>query len=76
MNTSPANQEKKIGKIKFFSETKAYGFIIPDEGGKDVFFHVKGVPNGKANPPKQEEKVSYKIIDGQRGPEAIEVRRV
>lgn len=64
---------KFFGSIKFFTENKGYGFIIPSDGAKDIFFHIKNVNNGKANPPQKDDKVSYVLVEGKRGKEAGEV---
>lgn len=70
------SKDKKFGKVKFFTETKGYGFIVPDDGGKDLFFHVKNVYNGKTHPLKEEDHVSFVITQGRRGTEAGDVRLV
>ena len=64
------------GTVKFFNDEKGYGFITPDEGGKDLFVHhtniagegFKWLPDGA--------KVSYEAQQGQKGPEAVNVQTV
>ena len=58
------------GTVKFFNEGKGFGFITPDEGGKDVFVHVNGL-NG--NSITEGDKVSYDVEEGQKGLNAVNV---
>lgn len=57
------------GTIKFFNEAKGFGFITPSNGGADVFVHVTGL-NGEV---QENDKVSYEITNGQKGPTATNV---
>lgn len=59
------------GKVKFFDQMKGFGFITPDDGGKDLFVHVSGIESDSI---RDEQKVSFEIGEGQRGPCAISVR--
>lgn len=58
------------GTVKFFNEEKGFGFITPDEGGKDVFVHVNGLNGGSIN---EGDKVSYDVEEGKKGPNAVNV---
>ncbi|MEK8180762.1 cold-shock protein [Flavobacterium buctense] len=57
------------GTIKFYNEAKGFGFITPSNGGADVFVHATGL-NGQV---RENDKVSYDVTDGQKGPTATNV---
>ena len=57
------------GTVKFFNETKGFGFITPDDGSKDVFVHV----NGLSGEIREGDKVSYDVEEGQKGLNAVNV---
>ena len=58
------------GTVKFFNDGKGFGFITPDDGGKDVFVHVNGL-NG--NTITEGDKVSYDTEEGKKGLNAVNV---
>lgn len=49
------------GTVKWFNETKGYGFIQPDAGGKDVFIHISAVQRAGLQGLKDGQKISYEI---------------
>ncbi|RKS03077.1 cold-shock protein [Flavobacterium sp. 102] len=57
------------GTIKFYNEAKGFGFITPSNGGADLFVHATGL-NGQV---RENDKVSYEVTDGQKGPTATNV---
>lgn len=59
------------GTIKFFNETKGFGFITPDAGGKDVFVHKTGIKE----PIREGDKVNYDVEESPKGLNAINVSR-
>ncbi len=61
------------GTVKWFSDEKGFGFIIPEGGGKDLFVHRSNVET--SNHSLQEgERVTYEVGEGRKGPEARQVR--
>lgn len=60
------------GTVKFFNRSKGFGFITPDEGGKDVFVHQ----NGLTDEIDEGDKVSYDVEETQKGLNALNVRKV
>lgn len=62
------------GKVKFFNETKGFGFITPDDGGSDLFVHITGVENN--TPLNEDDKVEFEVGEGQKGPCAVQVRKI
>jgi len=63
------------GTVKWFNATKGYGFIQPDNGGKDVFVHISAVEKAGLNDLREGEKVSYEEKDN-RGKTSAENLRV
>lgn len=60
------------GTVKFFNETKGFGFIKSDNGG-EVFVHVTGLVS---NPIAENDKVEFEVEDGRKGPTAIKVTKI
>ncbi len=58
------------GTVKWFNVTKGFGFIAPDNGGKDVFVHVKAVERSGLSGLSDGERVRITVRQGQKGPEA------
>lgn len=50
------------GKVKFFNTQKGYGFIEPDDGGKDVFVHISAVQNAGMTTLDEGQALSYEVI--------------
>ncbi len=61
------------GTVKFFNDSKGFGFITPDDGGKDVFVHVNGLNVGSIT---EGDKVSYEVEEGRKGLNAVNVELV
>ncbi|MEM9032718.1 MAG: cold-shock protein [Pseudomonadota bacterium] len=55
------------GTVKWFNTTKGYGFIAPDEGGKDVFVHISAVERSGLTGLADNQKVTYDLESGRDG---------
>ena len=58
------------GTVKFFNNSKGFGFIAPDEGDKDVFVHK----NGLIDEITEGDKVSYDVEESEKGMNAVNVK--
>ena len=58
------------GTVKFFNKSKGFGFITPDDGGKDVFVHQ----NGLTDEITEGDKVSYDVEESPKGLNAVNVK--
>ena len=60
------------GTVKWFNATKGYGFIEPEDGGKDAFVHISAVESSGLSTLNEGQKVSYELTPGRNGKEAAE----
>ncbi|MEL7092261.1 MAG: cold-shock protein [Pseudomonadota bacterium] len=56
-----------MGTVKWFNTTKGYGFIAPEEGGKDVFVHISAVERSGLTGLADNQKVSFELQEGRDG---------
>jgi CspA family cold shock protein len=64
------NNIMATGTVKFFNESKGFGFITPTSGGKEVFVHVTGL----IDQIRENDEVSYDVEEGKKGPSAVNVK--
>jgi CspA family cold shock protein len=77
----PARQRKcfqekavMIGQVKFFNTTKGFGFIAPEDGGKDVFVHVTAVQAAGLRGLNEGQRISFEVEADKRGPKAVNLK--
>jgi CspA family cold shock protein len=56
-----------IGTVKFFNESKGYGFIAPETGGNDAFVHISAVESSGMRTLRENQRVSYELQEDRRG---------
>ncbi|HVW12246.1 MAG TPA: cold-shock protein [Mucilaginibacter sp.] len=60
------------GTVKFFNETKGFGFITPENGGSEIFVHSSGLIDNI----RESDEVKFEVEQGRKGPNAVNVKIV
>ena len=58
------------GTVKFFNDSKGFGFIVDEETGKEIFVHVSGL----VDEVKENDEVTFDVAEGRKGPNAVDVK--
>ncbi|MBM2844653.1 MAG: cold-shock DNA-binding domain protein, partial [Anaerolineales bacterium] len=75
-NSSEADMEsdRMQGTVKWFSRVKGYGFIAPEDGGKEIFVHFSGIEGEGYRNLEEGQQVTYTVEETPKGPQAVAVR--
>ena len=61
------------GKVKWFNETKGFGFITPDAGSEELFAHYSAIQTEGFKVLKENQRVTYDVVQGQKGLQASNI---
>lgn len=64
----------QTGTVKWFNESKGFGFITPSDGGKDVFVHYSAIASEGFRTLNEGQQVTFTVQDGPKGPQAKDVQ--
>ena len=67
---------RTIGTVKWFNDSKGFGFITPEDGSKDCFVHHTAIQGSGFKSLAEGEQVEFDVVQGQKGPAAENVVRV
>lgn len=62
------------GKVKWFNDQKGFGFITPDDGGKDLFVHHSEIQADGFRTLQEGQAVEFEVAESDKGPKAVNVR--
>lgn len=66
--------DRMQGTVKWFSRVKGYGFIAPEDGGKEIFVHFSGIEGEGYRNLEEGQPVTYRVEETPKGPQAVAVR--
>jgi CspA family cold shock protein len=62
------------GTVKWFNDSKGFGFITPDEGGEDLFAHFSAIQSNGFKSLQESQRVSFDVVTGPKGKQAANIR--
>ena len=62
------------GTVKWFNETKGFGFITPEDGGKDLFAHYSSIQSAGFKTLQEGQRVEFVVTPGAKGPQATQIK--
>lgn len=66
----------ETGVVKWFNSEKGYGFITPESGGKDLFAHFSEIQGSGFRSLEENQRVTYEVATGPKGPQATKIKVV
>jgi CspA family cold shock protein len=67
---------RTTGRVKWFNESKGFGFITPEDGAKDCFVHFSAIQGNGFKTLAEGERVEFDVVEGDKGPAAQNVTKV
>ena len=64
-----------LGTVKWFNDSKGFGFITPDDGGDDLFAHFSAIVESGYKSLKEGQRVSFEVADGAKGKQAASIQK-
>ena len=68
--------DRQTGTVKWFNDAKGFGFITPENGSADLFVHFRSIQGSGFKSLQEGQKVTFKVVQGQKGLQADEVQAV
>ena len=63
----------QTGVVKFFNESKGFGFVVDDADGRDIFVHITGLNSATI---REKDRVEFEVVEGKKGLNAVKVRKI
>ena len=67
--------EMALGTVKWFNDSKGFGFVTPDDGGDDLFAHFSAIVEAGYKSLKEGQRVSFEVTDGPKGKQASNIQK-
>jgi CspA family cold shock protein len=74
--TKENQMDMQTGTVKWFNETKGYGFIAPDNGGKDLFAHFREIQGDGFKSLAENQRVQFNVTQGPKGDQASNISAI